>query len=441
MATKRQKKKAYNAAKKVAKNNPTLFIVIVVVVLLAIIGLFLFLYLTGRLDGLFGKNKDDNRNTIVPLSVDGEVQIYSIEMRDQYGDAIFIKYKDYDVLIDSGNYGDAEFVRNFVDLFISSDKNLDLLIVTHCHGDHLGGITNSGIKALDNVETISNIIDFGHTRSNSPMYNTYNTIRQSYINKGANYYPAYESVKHIDGLQNKIVFDELSIEILDTFNYASKDTDLIDTDDLKNPFNEYSVATILTYKNTKLFCAGDLEDTGEKNLIAHASETAIKDVKKEDTVIYKACHHGTDVGSANNKTSGAESSNGGNRMALLKLLNPDYCFVSSAICESDHPYPRALATMLYFTDNVYFNGTMGTICLDLNGTDIGVQGFGSTTNYKIDGINIDYDKEKNKKYIETEWYKNHIFKGSKSWYTGNIENPTDKDLTEWYLAKLREDYP
>lgn len=435
MATKRQKKKAYNTAKKVAKNNPTLFIIIVLIVLLVVGGIFAYLYFSGKLNN---NNDNNKKNNSVPISVNGEVQIYSIEMRDEYGDALFIKYKDYDILIDSGNYGDAQYVRDFVDSNISSDKNLDLLIVTHCHGDHLGGITNSGIRALENVESISNIIDFGHSRSNSGMYNTYNTIRQSYIDKGANYYSAYESVKHIGGLDNKIAFEDLSVEILDTFSYQSKDSDICDTD---SPFNEYSVATLLTYKNTKLFCAGDLEDEGEKNLIAHAEETSLKDVKEEDTVIYKACHHGTDVGTANNKTSGANSKNGGNRMALLKILNPDYCFVSSAICESEHPFPRAIATMLYFTDNVYFNGTNGTLCFDLDGTNVGVMGLGATTNYKLDGLEINYDSEKNLKYTETTWYKNHKFNGSKSWYNGGIENPTDKELTEWYLDKLKEDYP
>ena len=440
MATKRQKKKAYNTAKKVAKKNPTLFIVIAILVVIALVGVGVYLYFSEKSNtGQKNDNKDDNKNTIVPLSVDGEVQIYSIEMHDQYGDSLFIKYKDYDILIDSGNYGDGEYVRNFVDLYISSDKNLDLLIVTHCHDDHLGGITNDGPKALDNVETISNIIDFGHTRLNNKMYNTYNSIRQAYINKGTNYYSAYEAVNHVGGMKSSITFDEITVEILNTYTYQSKDTNIETAEGIN--FNEYSVATLLTYKNTKLFCAGDLEDAGEKNLVAHASETSIKDIKKEDTVIYKACHHGTDVGGANNKSTGASSSNGGNRMALLKLLNPDYCFVSSAICESDHPFPRAIATMLYFTDNVYFNGTMGTICFDLDGTNVGVQGFGATTNYKLDGFNIDYDAEKNLKYIETTWYKNHKFSGSKSWYNGGIENPTDKELTEWYLNKLKDDYP
>ena len=101
MATKRQKKKAYNTAKKVAKNNPTLFIVIAILVVIALVGVGVYIYLNK--DKLFNK---ENKN--VPLTVNGEVQIYSIEMHDEYGDSLFIKYKDYDILIDSGNYGYAE---------------------------------------------------------------------------------------------------------------------------------------------------------------------------------------------------------------------------------------------------------------------------------------------------------------------------------------------
>ncbi len=447
MATKRQKKQAYRAAKKVAKKNPTLFIILVLIILV-IAGVFAFLYFTGKLDGILNKNNNSNGSntqnpTNTPLSVNGDVQIYSIEMRDKYGDSLFIKYGDYDILIDAGDRGDGEFVRNFVDSHISSDKNLDLLIVTHCHSDHMGGLTKMASndkdpKALDNVKTISNIVDFGHLRSTNTMYNTYVELRNSYVTKGTKYYPAYEACKHEGGMENIINFGDLKVEILDTFNYATKDTDLI-ASNVK--YNEYSVASLITYKNTKLFCAGDLEDVGEKTLIEHSNETSLKDVKKEDTVIYKACHHGTDVGSANNTKTGATSTNGGNRMALLSLLNPDYCFVSSAITQSDHPFPRAIATMLYFTDNLYFNGTNGTLCFDLNGTEVGIQGMGATTNYKLDGFDINYDAEKNYKYTETTWYKNHVFAGEKNWYTGDLTNPTDKDLTEWYLAKLKKDYP
>lgn len=441
MATKRQKKKAYNTTKKIAKKYPILIIVILVILIALGVTAFI-LYTNGYFDKWFNKNSN-NENKDVPVEVNGNVQIYSIEMHDKYGDSLFIKYGDYDILIDAGDRGDGEFVRDFVDSHISSDKNLDILVVTHCHSDHMGGLTkmsnsDSDPKALDNVETISNIIDFGHIRSNNTMYKNYNTLRQSYLDKGTKYYSAYESAKHVGDLSNIINLGELSVEILDTFNYADKNTDLIED---KTDYNAYSVATLITYKNTKLFCAGDLENVGEKTLIEHASDTSLKDVKKEDTVIYKACHHGTDVGTANNKSTGYKSTNGGNRMSLLQLLNPDYCFVSAAINESDHPFPRAIATMLYFTNNLYFNGTMGTICFDLDGANVGVKGLGATTNYKLDGFTIDYEAEKNLKYIDTVWYNNHIFKGAKAWYTGGIENPTDKELTEWYLEKLKKDYP
>ncbi|MBQ6783643.1 MAG: MBL fold metallo-hydrolase [Acholeplasmatales bacterium] len=444
MATKRQKKQAVRTAKKVAKKSPILFIILVLLIVGLAVGGFI-LYKNGYFDKWFSKNENQNSEVKdTPITVNGDIQIYSIEMRDKYGDSLFIKYGDYDVLIDAGDAGDGEFVRNFVDSHISSDKNLDLLVVTHCHSDHMGGLTkmsskDTGAKALDNVSTISNIVDFGHVRTSNAMYSSYNELRTKYINLGANYYPAYESVKHLDGLDNKIQFGDLNIEIIDTFNYLSKSTDANTISDVN--YNEYSVATLFTYKNTKLFCAGDLEDTGEKTLVEHANETSLKDVKKEDTVIYKACHHGTDVGSANNKTSGANSTNGGNRMALLKIINPDYCFVSAAIGESDHPFPRAVATMLYFTNNVYFNGTMGTIVLDLDGTNVGVQGLGVTTNYTLEGFTIDYEAEKNLRYTETTWYNNHKFEGTKTWYKGDKTNPTEKELTEWYLAELREDYP
>ena len=151
MATKRQKKKAAKVAKKVAKKYPIIIVILLLIVIGLAVGGFI-LYKNGYFDKWFSKNQ--NKNEATPLTVNGEVQIYSIEMHDEYGDSLFIKYKDYDILIDSGNYGDAQYVRDFIDSNISSDKNLDLLIVTHCHDDHLGGITNKDVKALDNVKMI-----------------------------------------------------------------------------------------------------------------------------------------------------------------------------------------------------------------------------------------------------------------------------------------------
>ena len=102
MATKRQKKKAYNTTKKIAKKYPIL-IVIVLVILIGLGVTALILYNNGYFDKWLNKEPQKQET---PLSVNGEVQIYSIEMHDKYGDSLFIKYNDYDILIDAGDQGD-----------------------------------------------------------------------------------------------------------------------------------------------------------------------------------------------------------------------------------------------------------------------------------------------------------------------------------------------
>ena len=84
-------------------------------------------------------------------------------MHDKYGDSLFVKYGDYDILIDAGDRGYGQYVQEFVDSHISSDKILDLLVVTHCHSDHMGGLTkmssiDNAKKALDYVSKVNNMV-------------------------------------------------------------------------------------------------------------------------------------------------------------------------------------------------------------------------------------------------------------------------------------------
>ena len=81
MATKRQKQKAYKVAKKTAKKYPILFLFIVIILIGIGVGVFI-LYNNGYFDKWFNKGEDEKK--IVPLSVNGEVQLYSIEMRKHW---------------------------------------------------------------------------------------------------------------------------------------------------------------------------------------------------------------------------------------------------------------------------------------------------------------------------------------------------------------------
>ena len=108
------------------------------------------------------------------------LEIYVLEMAGIYGDSIYLKQGDVDILIDAGWDTDGAYVRDFVDEYCQDDV-LDLLVVTHPHGDHVGGMAT----ALTNVETITNIIDYG-TFATAPSSSenglaAYETLKKDYI--------------------------------------------------------------------------------------------------------------------------------------------------------------------------------------------------------------------------------------------------------------------
>ncbi|MDE6585032.1 MAG: MBG domain-containing protein, partial [Anaeroplasmataceae bacterium] len=126
-----------------------------------------------------------------------ELMIYSIEMHQQYGDSVLITYGDYEILIDAGDTKDGPYVNQFLKEHISSDNHLDMIIVTHCHSDHMGGLAYSSnessknVKALDGIASIGTIIDYGHDRVGNALHNSWVNIRKKYIAGGAEYYPVY----------------------------------------------------------------------------------------------------------------------------------------------------------------------------------------------------------------------------------------------------------
>lgn len=348
-----------------------------------------------------------------------DLMIYSIEMRQQYGDSTFIKYGDFDILIDAGDKKDGPYVNQFLKEHISSDNHLDMIIVTHCHSDHMGGLayasgeSSSAVKALDGIATIGTIVDYGHDRSTNALHNSWVSIRNSYIAKGAEYYPVYDCAKNINGAKSHYQIDQkLSLDFIDTMTYA-----LPSDNKGSSELNIYSIASLLTYENFKFFFAGDLEDLGEYNLYNNIANTPLKDITEDNIVLYKAAHHGTDPGGNNG------GKNGGNQLPFLKALKPDYFFASAAMCSGNyptnnsgdkfiggqpHPYIKCLANFLRFNDNVYFNGTNGTLEFTTDGKELKqIQGFGATTNYLLEsgGSPIDYASQANLKLIDTLWYK------------------------------------
>lgn len=301
-----------------------------------------------------------------------KVEIYFIEMHEQYGDSIFIKAGDFDMLIDAGQNMDGSYVVNFLREHCV-DSNLDLLVATHAHSDHIGGMTS----VINWAQHINYSLDYGYNRSN---YSTASSVRNLMKNK-SDYYTSVT-----DALKDKTIYisDDFYITILDTKQYIEPGVDIGNGDD-----NAASVTFIMTYKNHSYYFSGDLDELGETKVL---SSNQLKNVD-----LMKATHH---------------ASYNGNSTKLLNTLKPKVVAISTALVERGsetsnsasqaHPNQGALTRFYNAGAKVYCNFTMGTIHVTSYGSgNLEVEGLGVNTPYYLNGKAI--TGEENKEFKDTAW--------------------------------------
>lgn len=333
------------------------------------------------------KNEEKIYPNIVPLeAIDlgfdkGEtLEMYVIEMNEQYGDSILFKSGNFEMLIDAGTSSDGRNVNEIVSEKVS-DGILEVVIATHHHADHTGGFN----YALDGIENVGFFLDYGYRYSAS----AYMSQLSKYRSKGARYCSAYDSVNGKNGCSNIYTLDDnFSIKVLDTGQYLDST--------VKNPSdnpNAQSVAIILTYGEITYYLAGDLAEEGEANLIEGNQI-------EEEITVYKASHHGS-------------ASHGSNSQKFLNLVNPKIAVISAAIyrqdlSEQNHPSEMTIQRLLetkYLQEskNVYLNATMGTIKLETDGNSLPtVSGFGAKRGYMVAGQKV--LGENNLRYVDTKMY-------------------------------------
>lgn len=340
---------------------------------------------------------------------DAPLEIYFIEVRQMYADAIYIKKGMFDMLIDAGEDYDGKYVSEFLKTKME-DNRLDILMASHGDSDHIAGMQS----ALKDIAEISTIIDYGGTQGGS-----YYQAKQKYINKenGAKYHTAYDCVNYQKGASDiYYLCDDFTLEILDTGAYTKNDD--------KGGSNPNSVACLFTYKDFKFFTAGDLTRASEESLL-----------RREDlpeVTLYKASHHG---------------SHGSNSNELMNTLNPKGVAISAARATgtygdvpsgvpnkndknlglvTGHPADEAVERIYQIpnirqTLDVRRNAVNGTLCYKTYGTDsFEFTGAGPLKGYydisKTGGVGVwdeaikDFKNkvtgEANKKFHETVAFKN-----------------------------------
>lgn len=282
------------------------------------------------------------------------------------------------MLIDSGQPEDAYNVTQFLREKVT-DCRLDMIINTHAHNDHIGGM-NSVLNWCDNI-TYS--LDYGYDRSD---YAVSASVRNKIKAKSDKYIAVTDALNENNG--TIWISNDFYINILDTNGYIEPGVDINGGDD-----NNASVAFILNYKNDSYYFSGDLGTTGENYLV--------KSEQLKDVDLMKATHHGAAKGNSNN---------------ILNVLNPEIVVVSTAqIDKGDskndckdqiHPTKEALNRFYNHNSKVYCNFTMGTVNVTSKGDKkLTVKGLGVNSPYYMNGKAV--SGEDNLEFKYSQFYKKY----------------------------------
>ncbi len=205
------------------------------------------------------------------------------------GDCIFINDGESKVLIDTGGFSAYSDIERF--LYSGGIEELDYLIITHPHSDHVG----SAATLLRHFRVKHILIDY-FDESLVPTSSSYSTFLYD-IEKSRNDIPV--SVPEVEQI---IPLDNGELEVISRGGYSD--------------LNNSSMVLQYSYGNVSFLLAGDIEKEAEEDLIG-------KDLFTECNVL-KAAHHG--------------SSNGTSE-SLLKVLNPDYVVVSCGL-DNEFGFPK-----------------------------------------------------------------------------------------------------
>lgn len=253
----------------------------------------------------------------------GEVKVSFIDVGQ--GDSILIQTDTCNVLIDGGERGcDDEIEKYLID---NNVETIDILIGTHPHSDHIGGLPN--IITDCNVEKI--ILPTVND-DDIPTTKIYESLLTSISDKGL-----------------KVT----SANVGDTYNLGNSTLEIIapnssDYSDL----NDYSVVTILTHGDNKFLLTGDASDKSENEMIANNL--------LEDVDVLKVGHHGSDTASSEE---------------FIQAIQPEYAVISCGEGNKyNHPHEKTLETLQEVMPGIeiYRTDIDGTIEMVSNGTDISI---------------------------------------------------------------------
>lgn len=233
------------------------------------------------------------------------------------GDAILIDLGDSEVLIDGG--GRSPGVTANLEEYVNG--NLEVMIATHPHADHIGGL----IEVLDDFA-----IEEIWLNSDTHTSKTYSDFMIEVNAEGAEVNEA--------GMGDTIVVGNLVFKVL------------YPVEPLVDDINNNSVVLMLSYGDIDFLFMGDAEEEAESSMIAAGTLT--------DIDILKVGHHGSRSSSS---------------QAFLSIVKPEVAiYMAGEDNTYGHPHPETIQALADIGAEVYGTDVCGTITVTTDGTDYSI---------------------------------------------------------------------
>lgn len=251
------------------------------------------------------------------FAADAKLDIHFLSVGQ--GDAILLRTPIYghNILIDGGP--DDSALSQLGKILPYSGRQIDLIVLTHPHADHLIG----AIKVLENYEVKSVLITGAFTKDSSYEY-FLKLLRQKKI-------PIIIAKSSSDIKVGSIILDII---------FPQENLSL---QELSNS-NNGSIAIRIKYNNQSILLTGDSEIEEEKEILI-AGQTV-------QSNIYKAAHHGSKTGIY---------------YPFLRSVNPQKVIIQSGAGNKfDHPHKEALKAFESLKSQILRNDISGTIDLSIH---------------------------------------------------------------------------
>lgn len=238
------------------------------------------------------------------------------------GDAAYIKVNDFDILIDAGPKSDSDKLMKQLE-----EKNIDdfeIVIATHPHEDHIGGMT----KVFEKYD-----------------------VESFYMPKVTNTTKTFENmIKAVsnEGLTAKIIKEGASFDL----GEGCKIEVYSPIDESYDNLNDYSPIMKLTYGNKSFIFTGDAEKTVEKEVVEKYS----KELKAD---VIKFGHHGSSTSSTKE---------------FIEAISPKYGIISCGVDNSyGHPHRETLSIIDEMGIETYRTDKQGQITITSDGNNIEIK--------------------------------------------------------------------